>query len=280
MPLGMGIAVQSVAIGDVVYVGGGHADYYIVMKLDLQQNAWTKLPPYNAKYFAMTSLSNRLVLVGGFNRESTNQIATLEEGRWTSYYPRMNTARHSSTAICFDNHIVVAGGWQNSRRISSAEVLNVASKIWYNAEPLPTPRSELKSTLIGDTLYIMGGRCQAGSGRAKAVYKVDLNKLVSKAVRMQNTPTLWQEIEDIPLKHCAPLNVGGSLLAFGGRDDSGNSSTAIYLYNTNTRTWVRVGELPTSRYGCTCLVLPNSQIMVAGGVSHGNFLDTADYISL
>ncbi len=67
MPIKMGTSVQSVVIGDTVYVGGGGAgndrDRCTVMKLE--QDQWTKLPEYTAMYFAMTSLANRLVLVGG-----------------------------------------------------------------------------------------------------------------------------------------------------------------------------------------------------------------------
>ena len=51
------------------------------------------------------------------------------------------------------------------------------------------------------------------------VHKVDLNKLITNAVSKQATSTLWQVIEDIPLKRSAPLNVGDFLLAVGGRDD-------------------------------------------------------------
>ncbi len=64
MPIKMGALVQSVVIGDTVYVGGGFAgndrDRCTMMKLEHYQ--WTKLPEYTAKYFAMTSLANRLVL--------------------------------------------------------------------------------------------------------------------------------------------------------------------------------------------------------------------------
>ncbi len=66
MPIGMGGSVQSVAIGDTVYAGGGFADNdrdrCTVMKLE--QDKWTKLPEYTAKWFTMTSLTNQLVLVG------------------------------------------------------------------------------------------------------------------------------------------------------------------------------------------------------------------------
>ena len=46
-----------------MYVGGGDADNgshrCTVMKLDLQQDEWTKLPQYRVRFFAMTSLAYR-----------------------------------------------------------------------------------------------------------------------------------------------------------------------------------------------------------------------------
>ena len=82
MPFGMGTSVQSVVTDDAIYVGGGEAnsdnDSYTVMKFDLQQGEWTKLPRYTAKWFAMTSLNNQLLLVGGFDpktKKPTDWIA-------------------------------------------------------------------------------------------------------------------------------------------------------------------------------------------------------------
>ena len=114
MPIKMGSSVQSVVIGDTVYVGGGFADNgrdrCTVMKLE--QDQWTKLPEYTAMYFAMTSLANRLVLVGGYDpsNKRTNQLAVFGSGEWTHPYSPMNIARDSSTAVSFNNHIIVAGG--------------------------------------------------------------------------------------------------------------------------------------------------------------------------
>ncbi len=91
MPIKMGGSVQSVVISDTVYVGGGDAGYdrdmCTVMKLE--QDQWTELPEYTAKLFAMTSLTNQLVLVGGSdtrNYTPTNQVAVFESGEWTHLY--------------------------------------------------------------------------------------------------------------------------------------------------------------------------------------------------
>ncbi len=282
MPIKMGASVQSVVISDTVYFGGGNAsnerDRCTVIKLKKDQ--WTKLPEYTAKLFAMTSLANRLVLVGGRdprNNKLTNQLAVFESGKWTHPYPPMNIACNSSTAVSFNNHIIVAGGRDDKGHTSSVEVLDVASRRWYIAQSLPIPRSMLKSTLIGNTLYLMGGRDHTGA--IKRVHHVDLNELIAKALSNLDTPTLWQTIEDTPLKRSAPLSIGRSLLAVGGADRLKPSSW-IHLYQPDTRRWVNVGDLPTARYSCTCSVLPSGEVIVAGGVSGLYNIDTVDFLSI
>ena len=281
----MGDSVQSVVIGDTVYVGGGVAvddrDMCTVMKLE--QDQWTKLPEYTARYFAMTSLANRLVMVGGRDprkNKRTNRLAVFKAGEWTHPYPPMNIARDSSTAVSFNNHIIVASGYDNKRLTSSVEVLDVASRRWYIAQSLPNPRSILKSTLIGNTLYLMGGFNHTGS-LTKTVHHVDLNELIAKALSNLDTPTLWQTLQEVPLVSSAPLSIGRSLLAVGGRDGRFNPSSSIHLYQPDTRRWVKVGDLPTARLNCTCSVLPSGEVIVAGGQTNSyTIIQTVDFFSI
>ena len=290
MPIKMGYSVQSVVIGDTVYVGGGFAynDRGMCTVMKLEQDQWTKLPEYTAQWFAMTSLANRLVLVGGQdprNKKRINQLAVFESGEWTHPYPPMNIAHHSSTAVSFNNYIIVAGGHDDKERtLSSVEVLDVASRRWYIAQSLPNPRSSLKSTLIGNTLYLMG---EFDDTRAtKTVHHVDLNELIAKALSNLDTPTLWQTLQEVPLMWSAPLSIGRSLLAVGGRDDRGNPSSSIHLYQPDTRRWVKVGYLPTARYNCTCSVLPSGEVIVSGGQTKlfvlviGNCVKTVDFFCI
>ena len=284
MPIKMGTSVQSVVIGDTVYVGGGDAhnpcDRCTVMKLE--QDQWTKLPEYTARYFAMTSLANRLVLAGGHyprNNKRTNQLAVFESGEWTHPYPPMNIARDFSTAVSFNNHIIVAGGYNDKERISSVEVLDVASRRWYIAQSLPNPRSILKSTLMGNILYLMGGFDHTGCA-TKTVYHVDLNELIAKALSNLDTPTLWQTLQEVPLVWSAPLSIGRSLLAVGGQDDRVNTSSSIHLYQPDTRRWVKVGDLPTARDCCTCSVLPREVIVAGGQAKWFTYIQTVDFFSI
>ena len=287
MPIKMGTTVQSVVIGQSLYVGGGadnDHDMSTVMKLDLQRDEWIKLPRYNAIWFAMTSFFNQLVLVGGHDpvtEEPNNLIAVFTSGRWTNPYPPMNTARDSPTAVSCIKYIIVAGGYDDRGwHTSSVEMLDVALLKWYIAESLPNPRASVKSTFIGNTLYLMGGLNHTGLP-TKVVHKVDLNELITRAVSKQATPILWQVISDTPLEYSAPLNIGGSLLAVGGCDDHLSPSSSIHLYQPDTRRWVKVGDLPIARYHCTCSVLPSGNVIVAGGQAGSyEYFSTVDFLSI
>ncbi len=243
--------------------------------MKLEQNRWTKLPEYTTMLFSMTSLANRLVLVGGgqlipLQLQASNQLAVFESGEWTHPYPPMNMGRYCATAVSFNNHIIVAGGHDDNGRIS-VEVLDVASRRWYIAQSLPHPQNNMASVLVEKRhLYLMGGdNCKT----------VHLNELVAKAISCLDTPSLWQTIEDTPLEMSSPLSIGRSLLAVGGHDDKSNPSSSIHLYQPDTRRWVKVGDLLIAQYSCTCSVLPSGEIIVAGGMTD-SFTNMVDFLSI
>ena len=75
----------------------------------------------------------------------------------------------------------------------------------------------------------------------------------------------------------SPPSIGGSLLAVGGRDISSDiNTTAIHLYQPDTGEWVKVGDLPTPCSSCTCVMITDREILVAGGHSGRKALKTLE----
>ena len=155
MPFGMSYYIQSVAIQDTVYVGGGFAGWkspnnYIVMTYNTSSCKWHQLPPYTARYFAMVVINSQLVLVGGYdsNSHSTSLLGMWNTGsrQWTRPYAAMPTARGYPSAVVYKQWLIVAGRETSVHRLSTVEVLNVASNQWYSAPSTPTPWYSMKST--------------------------------------------------------------------------------------------------------------------------------------
>jgi N-acetylneuraminic acid mutarotase len=52
--------------------------------------------------------------------------------------------------------------------------------------------------------------------------------------------------------------------------------TAIHLYQPDTEEWVKVGDLPTPRYCCTCAMITDREMLVAGGRDGARLLSNVD----
>jgi N-acetylneuraminic acid mutarotase len=52
--------------------------------------------------------------------------------------------------------------------------------------------------------------------------------------------------------------------------------TAIHLYQPDTEEWVKVGDLPTPRSHCTCAMITDREMLVAGGNDGARKLSNVD----
>ena len=259
--------IQSVEVEGTVYVGGGQADKttdeYRVMAYDTQSCKWHKLPPYNAEKFAMTIIHNKLVLVGG--RRYGNSVDQLgvwqtDSNKWTLPFPPLPTPRHSPSATSYKHWLVVAGG-SILKMLSSVEVLNVDNNQWSTAPSIPTPWRNMKSTIIGETWYLMGGY-DAGVSPTGGYY-ISLEALASHSAK--DSSNIWRKLPSPNYSYSCPLNIEGSLLAFGGWDREKQCCVStIQLYVPETNTWIPAGELPRAVYDCTC-IMTSGKLYVIGG---------------
>ena len=281
MPFEMGGYVQSVVVDGTVYVGGGvtnrNIEQYIVMTYDISTGKWATLPPYRARSFAMTSINNQLVLVGG--EEHGNRIKVLgvwdaDNKQWTHPYPEMHTARSSCSAVVYNEWLVVTGGVTTDEAVlSSIEVMNIESKQWYTGLQACVPWYLMRTAIVGNECLFLGGYTGVNKFSATAtskVYSMSLPKLISKLES--------GEISRVQTTHSTPLSISGSLLAVGGVDKDRKTVTAIHLYQPDTGEWVTVGDLPTPRHDCTCVLLnPNREILVFGGSRFTKTMDIAKF---
>ena len=274
MPYSMSNGIQAVVIGDNVYVGGGLTTFIedgcTVMVYSLASGSWSKLPPHETQWFGMAAVNNQLVLVGGRSilyKKVTGILAVWDEGSqtWTCTFPEMPTPRHSSSVISYQKRLVVAGGKTAKHSHSNkVEILDTLSGQWYEGSLIPSACTEMSSAINGNMWYLSRGFTSVFDAN-KHVFSVCLDKLIFQALSQSagNTsplPSPWQTLTDTPLTHSTVLVLSGALLTVGGHD-----SSAIHHYQPSSRSWVKVGDLPSERWRCGCTVLPNGEIFVVGG---------------
>ena len=197
-----------------------------------------------------------------------------DKKQWTHPYPEMHTAR--SHAVVHNEWLVVAGGWAGAR-LSSVEVMNICttSKQWYAGPPTPIPWFHMRTAVVCDMCYFMDGIISEGS--TDKVYTVSLSALTSGLISKE-PGNMWKEFEipGLHLTDSTPLSIRGSLFAVGGKIERNKFMSAIHLYHPDTGKWVKVGDLPTPREDCTCVMIKDKEMLVAGGYEKGYILKSMD----
>ncbi len=215
----------------------------------------------------MTTINNKFVVVGGRNRDGSYSSELGEwqsdSNQWTHPFPPMPTPCIYPSATSYKHWLVVAGG--SCRELISqtaVEILDISNMQWSTGPSTPTPWTEMKSTTIGDTWYLMGGWCKNvlyGPG----VYSVSLEALVSYS--SSDSSNIWNKLPSLNRRQSCPHNNGGSLLAVGGVDiKSRKKVSTIQRYVPETNTWVQAGQLPHAVCDCTC-IMTLDKIHVMGG---------------
>ena len=230
----------------------------------------------------MTVLNDQLVVVGGqaFTREKTDLLGMWDENQraWIHPLPHMLKACNSPMVVTYKNRwLVVAGGFEGSRHLSVVQVLDINSREWFYASPLPSPISHVSTATIGNMFYLVGGFKTKGANIVAPndqVLSVYLPDLILRAITREvssdpsSCSALWQSLRPLSANpYSTAVAVNETLLAVRGIY---GSTSDIHLYRASTKKWIKVGELPTSRSQCACALLPSGEIFVAGGDTRGS----------
>ncbi len=269
----------AVVLNGKVYVGGGYVvsveDKFIIQVYTPESDGWSRLPKCPVQLFAIAVLNQQLVLVGGLapdSTQSTIQVWDSTSQRWTTPYPNMPTARFLPAAIGYQQFLVVAGG-AVAISLKTVEILNSSTKQWSTASPLPIGCYGLTPALVGDTLYLLGG--QSDSSSNKQMFSISLPAVISHATFTSRAPPPAWEVTDADLTYSTAVSLHNSLLAVGGKDDQDRLSSAIRLYNPQTRQWTKVGDVPAALSSCSCTVLSSGELLILGGYDSDRYFSAA-----
>ena len=247
----------AVWLNGLVYVGGGGCD--TINCYDPVKNSWSS--PINTPYclFTMTTINNTLVTAGGQDRSNnvTNQILTLDAGQLRNYN-KMITARSCATASGHQGMLIITGGKDDkSKTISSTELFDSNNGQWYTCSDLPQPHSELKSVIVGNILYLLGGLNKAHIG-STAVFTAPLDTLSTHQLK-------WNTHQDTPWCNSAPVSVNGTHLLIVGGSKGLSYTSDIHKLNKVSHRWEAIGHIQSARSRPGAVSTADNRVIVIGG---------------
>ena len=240
---------------------------------------WSRLPDNPNGGFSLAVIDGLLTSVGGRDNwyKDTNTLLSLtgegERKQWSEVFPPMPTPRHGTACITTEKALVVAGGIARGD-LSTVEVMDINTKQWTTVCPLPLKLKLISVIVCGYSLYLAGG--YTGFSVSKSVFTCSLpdlwqpKTLGSRIRRTLTRQTLtrsnvWKEISSLPVTHSTLASFGDHLLAIGGGDDTENSTTDVYRYDSHTDSWHVISQMKNKRSQCLAVTLPEDQLIVVGG---------------
>ena len=247
-----------------VYIGGGYDKIlepsYTIKCYDPVNNSWSFSVTTPHHYFAMTTINSKIVTAGGQNgRKKTNQVLTMD-GYQLKNYTEMITARSKATAAGHQGMLIITGGEDDTGNIlSSTELFNSNIDQWYLCSDLPQPYSWLRSAIVDNSLYLLGGFDKNGK-TCHTVFTAPLDTLSTHQLK-------WNTHQDTPWHLCTPVSINGMhLLAVGGLN-SYACTAGIYKLNDVNHNWEAIGHTPSQMYRSAVVCTADNRIIVIGGLN-------------
>jgi hypothetical protein len=249
--------------GKVLVVGGG-AELY-----DPAKGIWSKTADPIFETGTATLLQNGKVLVVGGGAELYDPAT----GAW-SLTGNLNVPRFPQTATLLKNgKVLVTGGQDDISRspTDTAELYDPNTGAWSVTGRLNTARAGHTATLLQNGKVLVAGGTNDGD------FSVTFTELYDPTT---GTWSITGSLNAARGGHTATLLPNGDVLVAGACNDGiycGNNSSAE-LYNPITGTWSITGALNTPRFFHTATLLPNGQVLIAGGLYENFFSGTEAFL--
>ena len=250
------------ADGTILVVGGRGKDGKHLASAELYdpiKNSWTDAGSMNEAriYHTANLLSDgRVLIAGGINLSgaiASTEIYTPREG-WKSLSPLNDARREASTFLLENGMVLVAGGSNPYDSLKSAEVFDPIRAEWSLHHTLSMAISNFSTAFSGGQLYIVGGEV------APSKYSSQLAIADSRIGYWRSGPSM-----EISRSFLSSDILNDQLIVIGGYDGVAIIG-AIEMFDINNHRWKIAGSLMTPTFNHRTVVIPESGILVIGGV--------------
>jgi len=215
-----------------------------------------------ALVFSLTDLPKRWFFP---DRASPSPLGMATTERW-NVRTDMPTPRSDLALVPFRGLLYAIGG-ESAQGVSNAvERFDPLQNAWKSLARKPTAVAEAQGAVLGERIYIPGGRdAQGHPTAATEVYEIEQDR--------------WRPAASLPrpLSAYAMVPFEGKLYLFGGSDGV-QYRDEILRYTPETDRWDEVGRLPFP-LGHAGAVVADNRILLIGGINAGGPVNVLLYYS-
>lgn len=263
LPVGLAKFGVAAATGRL-YVAGGYDTRSSLYIYDIAADRWDTGPamPQGSDNLAMLAAGDRLYAIGGEARTAV-QVLDPATNQWSAG-PASPVIRFASAAAVLAGRLHLVGGWNysntSSDSLASHGVFDPAAQAWSAAAPLATARNAAGAAVVGDRLYVVGGR-------APGIRANDQTSLASVEV-YDPASDRWTAAPPLPTARgsLAAVALGGQIYALGGEGAPGTVSGAVERLDPFRGIWTTLPDMPAAVHGLGAVAVGDS-IYVLGGFS-------------
>ena len=282
---------SEVATGNTVYLSPLNSHkVYSCQVVSSQEQHWSTLPDHQYINSGFVVIGGVITSVGGrrdiSDKTYTNSLFSLTGSgggrRWSEVFPVMPTPRSSTVSLSTQHTLIVAGGYNGKDNLDIVEVMDILTRQWSTASPLPHSFGLASGTICGDKLYLAGGFVRYGEA-SKSVVMCSVTDLLSPpslGARLhplsQANTGVWQRARELPVTLSTVVTLGGHLLAIGGWGASTPATNAVHCYDTSTDSWRVVSEMNNPRARCLAAALSGNRLLVIGDWPANSTVETAE----
>jgi N-acetylneuraminic acid mutarotase len=224
---------------------------------------------------AVAELNGKIYVMGGYPSSRvtmrTVQVYDSQSNQWHLTTPLPIPLNHAMPAVANGRVYLIGGQTDSSGTGSYTNTVfeyNPATSNWTSKAAMPTSRSAGAAAVIGNFIYVAGGR--PPQGQDFAVYDT-----VSNA---------WSVLPLMPTarNHLAAAVLDGKIYVAGGRLGAGFGSemtAALEAYDPLTRTWTARAPLLAPRGGVNGIAIDDCFFVFGGEGPNGVFANNEMYVA-
>jgi N-acetylneuraminic acid mutarotase len=275
-----------VQAGDKFYLFGGRENATTLDVYDYQSKSWSQISnsaPAEFNHFQALEYQGLIWVIGafkdnGFPNETPADFVWAYNPATDEWIqgPEIPTGRKrgSTGLVVYNGKFYIIGGntiGHNGGYVSWFDEFDPATGVWTALADSPRPRDHFHAAVIGDKLYLAGGRLSGGTGGTFA-------PLIAEVDVYDFTTATWSSAPDLPTPRAAAsvAPFEGELYVIGGEIAADLQGATVNdavktteAFDPAAGSWSTKADLLTERHGTQAIVSGSGIHVTAGSSSLG-----------